>query len=225
MSNSIQFHKVIDIEYVDSWGSILWDGLHAILSGYPREPTEEHKKNYRNYIESLGSVLPCEECQEHWQEVLEEKPLMDGDMINRETINRWSMDIHNVVNRKLGKNVKYNWRQYCEKFPSIKGTRYTEDNEDPEDNEDDEITEEIIQVKAEKIKPQKVRVKKVIPNPDKILRDPSLGKIHSNVPMQWRNSVLSQPKYIQIRQSKVVKVKVEPKGKPRRKKCGCANKK
>ena len=31
------------------WGPAMWESIHCIAFGYPIEPTEEQKQNYKNY--------------------------------------------------------------------------------------------------------------------------------------------------------------------------------
>ena len=35
------------------WGPHLWKALHMISLGYPNEPNEEQKKNYRTFFENF----------------------------------------------------------------------------------------------------------------------------------------------------------------------------
>ena len=36
------------------WGPGLWIGLHSISFGYPINPSEEQKKNYKQFFELVG---------------------------------------------------------------------------------------------------------------------------------------------------------------------------
>jgi hypothetical protein len=48
-------------------------------------------------------VLPCGTCGRHFAEVLKESPLPEtGDI---EVLFKWSVDVHNMVNKKLEKPV------------------------------------------------------------------------------------------------------------------------
>ena len=41
------------------WGPHLWKALHMISIGYPIEPNEEQKQNYRRFFETFYQVIPC----------------------------------------------------------------------------------------------------------------------------------------------------------------------
>ena len=41
------------------WGPAAWHLLHTISFNYPINPTEENKKQYKEFVESLANVLPC----------------------------------------------------------------------------------------------------------------------------------------------------------------------
>ena len=45
------------------WGPSLWHVLHTISFNYPVNPTEEQKQQYKDFVLSLGNVLPCGACR------------------------------------------------------------------------------------------------------------------------------------------------------------------
>ena len=51
-----------------TWGPPLWHALHAITFNYPVNPSEEQKKEYFNFFNSLGGVLPCKYCRDNYKE-------------------------------------------------------------------------------------------------------------------------------------------------------------
>jgi hypothetical protein len=90
------------------WGPHLWPALHAITFGYPVEPTEEQKEQYKIFFQSLAHVLPCKYCRESYSYyIISEPTILNLDVLkNRSTLTKWLYDLHNRVNDKLG--VKYN---------------------------------------------------------------------------------------------------------------------
>ena len=50
------------------WGPPLWESFHAITFGYPMEPDEEIKNNYKQWLISLGDVLPCSYCRNSYKQ-------------------------------------------------------------------------------------------------------------------------------------------------------------
>ena len=47
------------------WGPSQWHMLHTISFNYPVNPTNQQKKDYRNYVLSLQNVLPCGACRKN----------------------------------------------------------------------------------------------------------------------------------------------------------------
>jgi len=87
------------------WGPSMWITLHSITFGYPENPTEQHKKNYKNYFESLTHVLPCSYCRESYAKII--KCIKIDDYLNsRQCLTFWLYNVHNCVNEKLKVNPK-----------------------------------------------------------------------------------------------------------------------
>lgn len=85
------------------WGPTGWQFLNYVALGYPSNPTEEQKNNYRNFFISLKHILPCKICSNHYKENYEMMPLTNEIMSNKELLVRWVIDLHNVVNVSTGK--------------------------------------------------------------------------------------------------------------------------
>ena len=88
----------------DSWGPSGWKFMHYIALKYPKEPTEDDKKNYFNFYNNLQFVLPCIKCAEHYKENLQILPL-EKSLTNNIELFKWTVDIHNLVNTKLDKTT------------------------------------------------------------------------------------------------------------------------
>ena len=87
------------------WGPHLWKALHIISLGYPNEPNEEQKKNYRTFFENFYQVLPCSICSNNYKKNLKELPITNDTMKNQQNLVKWVIDVHNIVNKELGKPV------------------------------------------------------------------------------------------------------------------------
>ena len=90
---------------VSLWGSQLWHVLHCVTFDYPETPSAADKLHYLQFFQSLAFVLPCEKCQKHFQELMGPKsPLpLSPALKNRDTLSRWLVDVHNLVNERTGK--------------------------------------------------------------------------------------------------------------------------
>ena len=69
---------------------------------FPEEPTRQQRRAARQLIEALAHVYPCGECAGHFAEVLRQEP--PGRRVrSREELVNYVCDVHNIVNRSLGK--------------------------------------------------------------------------------------------------------------------------
>ena len=84
------------------WGPHGWKFMHYVSLGYPSNPTEEDKRNYKNFYTSLQHILPCAKCANNYSHNLKKYPI-DNHLGSRDTLVRWVIDIHNQVNNELNK--------------------------------------------------------------------------------------------------------------------------
>ena len=84
------------------WGPFFWHTIHIIALGYPKNPTYTDKKCAKEFYESLTYLLPCSICREHYKEHIVKNPLATF-LDSRNDLIKWTIDIHNSVNKMLGK--------------------------------------------------------------------------------------------------------------------------
>lgn len=89
----------------DIWGPHGWKFIHYITLSYPQDPTEENKNNFKNFFTLLQHVLPCKICARHYAENLKKLPLTDKVLSSRDSLVKWAIDIHNIVNESKNKPV------------------------------------------------------------------------------------------------------------------------
>ncbi len=90
------------------WGKHVWKAPHYITLGYPDHPTAEQKEKYKAFFILLKDTLPCSVCAEHYGENLKKMPITDSVLESRESLVKWLIDFHNVVNEMKNKPiVKY----------------------------------------------------------------------------------------------------------------------
>ena len=82
----------------NKWGRQAWHFIHMVALSYPPEEvlTEDIKEKYYKFFESLGYTLPCPYCSLHFREKFKKNP---PPMNNREELFRWTVDMHNAVNK------------------------------------------------------------------------------------------------------------------------------
>jgi hypothetical protein len=86
--------------YVDAWKSL--ELIANIIDN-----SEEYNVNHKNILRIFAIMMPCIECQTHFLNVLD---LFD----NIENYKKFIWELHNDVNRKLGKDIIN-----IEDYPSI----------------------------------------------------------------------------------------------------------
>lgn len=100
------------------WGPALWTSLHSITFGYPIQPTEEQKNDYKQLFTLIGKTMPCKYCRESYSHFIITEPtiLNDTVMTNRQTLTKWLYDIHERVNQKLNKNYAKTYDQIVQEY-------------------------------------------------------------------------------------------------------------
>ena len=88
----------------DTWGPHGWKFIHMLALAYPNEPTDEQKKNYKTFFEALQPVLPCSLCANNYKRhITVELPITEAVLKDKESFVKWSIDMHNLVNKETGK--------------------------------------------------------------------------------------------------------------------------
>jgi len=93
------------------WGPAMWHYLHTMSFNYPVNPTNEDKKNYRDFIINLKNVLPCKYCRINLSNNFKKKPIQMCHMKSRDTFSRYIYELHETVNKMLNKKSNLT---YCE---------------------------------------------------------------------------------------------------------------
>jgi hypothetical protein len=102
------------------WGNMMWTTLHIISFNYPVDPTRDDKKHYKEYILSLGNVLPCRYCRDNFRDNLKAVGFSDEVFKNRNTFSRFIYKLHNHVNKMLGKHVKISYNEVRDRFENFR---------------------------------------------------------------------------------------------------------
>ena len=96
------------------WGPNAWSLIHYTALAYPSQPTDVDKENYKNFYYSLQNTLPCPKCALNYQRHLKDIPI-DEALVDPEELFKWTIDIHNEVNKELGKR-KYSYEEVSDKY-------------------------------------------------------------------------------------------------------------
>lgn len=99
-----------------TWGPALWHSLHCMSFNYPVRPSESDKKNYKAFILNLQNVLPCGLCRENLKKNLKNLPLLDKHMKDRNSFSRYIYQLHEFVNKMLGKKSGLSYCDVRERY-------------------------------------------------------------------------------------------------------------
>jgi len=104
------------------WGPSLWISLHSISFGYPINPTEQDKLNYKNFFISLANVLPCSYCKDSYLKFISTDctKLTDDVLKSRHTLSKWVYYLHEQVNKKLGVSYGVTYNDVKNKYESFR---------------------------------------------------------------------------------------------------------
>ena len=97
------------------WGSHAWLFLHTVTLNYPDEPTRFDKENYKQFFESLGHVIPCEVCKNHYKQNIRKYPIQ---LDSKESLTKWLHKIHNLVNIKNNKD-EFTYDNFIKKYSEL----------------------------------------------------------------------------------------------------------
>jgi hypothetical protein len=70
--------------------------------GAPETLSKEQKKHYKTFFDTLPYLLPCSVCGDHMLANLKSEPI-DNYLQGRESLFKWSVKFHNLVNTQTGK--------------------------------------------------------------------------------------------------------------------------
>ena len=84
------------------WGKHAWIFLHSVSMNYPDNPTNDDRKNYKNFFENLRFILPCEVCKKHYSKHIQGKPI-EHSLHSKKKLVEWVIEVHNQVNISLNK--------------------------------------------------------------------------------------------------------------------------
>lgn len=79
----------------DVWGPVLWKELHDRADRYEMDVEAELR-----WIDIFTSWIPCGECKNHFVDILNAK---QPDLSSKTAYKNWTIDVHNIVNKSLGK--------------------------------------------------------------------------------------------------------------------------
>lgn len=119
------------------WGPGLWHYLHTMSFNYPIHPTLAQKKQYRSFLLSLQYVLPCKYCRVNFAKNLKHLPLSLDKMENRASFSRYVYDLHETVNKMLGKKSTLSFCEVRERYEHFRARCIDDKEKDKEKDKND----------------------------------------------------------------------------------------
>ena len=90
------------------WGPYGWLFIQSSILSYPNNPSDNEKIVYKQFIESLKIILPCLKCREHITQYIDNNPINDNILNNRENFLKWILGAQNNINKINNKKlIKY----------------------------------------------------------------------------------------------------------------------
>ncbi len=91
----------------DVWGPHGWKFIHFIALGYPTNPSQKDKEEYKIFFTLFGDIIPCSLCGNHYKKNLK-KHNIDKYLDTKYDLIKWTILMHNEVNESRGKKI-YNF--------------------------------------------------------------------------------------------------------------------
>jgi hypothetical protein len=98
------------------WGPSMWHYLHTMSFNYPNQPSAQDKRHYRDFVVGLRHVLPCKHCRTNLEKNFKALPLRSSDMASRDTFSRYIYNLHELVNKMLGKRSALSYCDVRERY-------------------------------------------------------------------------------------------------------------
>jgi hypothetical protein len=109
------------------WGPGLWHYLHTLSFNYPWHPTLSDKKYYKAQILILEKTLPCKFCRINLKNNFKQCPIKVGHMKDRNTFSRYIYQLHETVNKMLGKQSNLSYCDIRERYEHFRARCLTDE--------------------------------------------------------------------------------------------------
>ena len=119
------------------WGPAMWHFLHTMSFNYPVHPSEEDKQNYKQFVLSLQKILPCKYCRMNLIKNFKKLPLTEKDMKDRETFSRYIFNLHELVNKMLGKKSGLTYCEVRERYEHFRSRCTVQEEKEKENKKED----------------------------------------------------------------------------------------
>jgi hypothetical protein len=95
-------NTILGTDKPEEWGPPVWFTLHNGAAGYPLNPSEPTKVRMKWFIRGFPLMIPCLTCRDHATGMIEISNL-DYVVASREALAYFFIEMHNTVNKRLGR--------------------------------------------------------------------------------------------------------------------------
>lgn len=91
---------------IEKWGPNFWYMYHMVAISYDEKKgidNDNYKNCYLFFYNNFYKILPCKKCSDHFSKLNKERNVINF-IDNKEMLFKWSVDNHNIVNKRLKKN-------------------------------------------------------------------------------------------------------------------------
>ncbi len=105
----------------DTWGPSLWLLIHTVAATYPVDPTPEAQRQFAAFYTSLQYVIPCGGCRKGYASLINGTHRLTPEVLaDRLSLFKWTVDVHNAVNAKVGKPVNSDHLMWYKRYDAMR---------------------------------------------------------------------------------------------------------
>lgn len=94
---------------------VSWWELHTFAGAFPKQPTEERRKSFEQFLYRFAENFPCSICGTHMKEHFNKNPIYPHTQ-NNVTLQKYIYDLHEAVNKRKGKPQMHTFEEVLEAF-------------------------------------------------------------------------------------------------------------
>lgn len=89
-----------DPKYTDPklWGPHFWHMMRTVAHNYPMTPSGADKSNTKVFFVSIGNILPCKKCKDHYKSLMT-KNTIDDKLCCKTCLIKWVENIYTEIKK------------------------------------------------------------------------------------------------------------------------------
>lgn len=112
MEEHSHYQSLHPAQFTEFWGPSAWRLLHSISFTMDPDASEEQRKYYETFFKTIGNILPCPSCRNHYNAYVEDHP---PDVSSPKALAKWLYLLHDAVNARIHKKHRPSFEE-VEKF-------------------------------------------------------------------------------------------------------------